>query len=277
MVWSPCSPRDSQESSPGPQIKSINSLLFCLLFGPTLTSISDYWNERMTILVFSVHLGWKTRESWVVLLGKSFVTISSCLSLLQMWKPRPTRLPEAYTGPVGQSQNDIHIYFPNFWSGLFPLLQVEDIPHHLQSFEMLQNLLLPDPGLTVMVQSHVSSFWMPAAGSRDLRVSVCPLWHLHATLIFSNYAQKAFFSIDPWHPTACLQHCWDAHSVRACVADTHTHIHTHVHVRQISSPMHHFIWGIWCGWLSFPPLWLVPFSATVISYDCSPSTPNTLD
>ena len=121
MVWSPCSPRDSQESSPGPQIKSINSLLFCLLFGPTLTSISDYWNERMTILVFSVHLGWKTRESWVVLLGKSFVTISSCLSLLQMWKPRPTRLPEAYTGPVGQSQNDIHIYFPNFWSGLFPL------------------------------------------------------------------------------------------------------------------------------------------------------------
>ena len=37
--WSPCSPRDSQESSPAPQFKSINSLVFSLLYGPTLTSI----------------------------------------------------------------------------------------------------------------------------------------------------------------------------------------------------------------------------------------------
>ena len=49
------------------------------------------------------------------------------------------------------------------------------------------------------------------------------------------------------------------------------------HTRHVSSPTHHFIWGIWSGWLSFPPLCLVPFSSTVISHDCSPSTPHTLD
>ena len=37
--WSPCSPRDSQESSPTPQFKSINSSAFRFLYTPTLTSI----------------------------------------------------------------------------------------------------------------------------------------------------------------------------------------------------------------------------------------------
>ena len=39
LVWSPWSPRDSQESSPAPQFKSINSSLLSLLYGPTLTSV----------------------------------------------------------------------------------------------------------------------------------------------------------------------------------------------------------------------------------------------
>ena len=38
LVGSPGSPRDSQESSPTPQFKSINSLALSLLHGPTLTS-----------------------------------------------------------------------------------------------------------------------------------------------------------------------------------------------------------------------------------------------
>ena len=38
LVWSPCSPRDSQESSPTPQFESINSLALSLLYSPTLTS-----------------------------------------------------------------------------------------------------------------------------------------------------------------------------------------------------------------------------------------------
>ena len=42
LVGSPCSPRDSQESSPTPQLKSINSLVLSLLHSPTLTSIHDH-------------------------------------------------------------------------------------------------------------------------------------------------------------------------------------------------------------------------------------------
>ena len=46
LVGSPCSPRDSQESSPTPQFKSINSLALSLLYSPTLTSIHDYWKNH---------------------------------------------------------------------------------------------------------------------------------------------------------------------------------------------------------------------------------------
>ena len=47
MDWldSPCSPRDSQESSPTPQFKSINSLVFSFLFSSVLKSIHDYWKK----------------------------------------------------------------------------------------------------------------------------------------------------------------------------------------------------------------------------------------
>ena len=36
LVWSPCSPRDSQESSPAPQFKNINSSALSFLYSPTL-------------------------------------------------------------------------------------------------------------------------------------------------------------------------------------------------------------------------------------------------
>ena len=45
LVGSPCSLWDSQESSPTPQFKSINSLALSFLYGPTLTSISDSWKK----------------------------------------------------------------------------------------------------------------------------------------------------------------------------------------------------------------------------------------
>ena len=46
LVGSPCSPRDSQESSPTSQFKSINSLVLSFLYSPTLTSIHDYWKNH---------------------------------------------------------------------------------------------------------------------------------------------------------------------------------------------------------------------------------------
>ena len=46
LLLSPWSPRDSQESSPAPQLKSIISLVLSLLYGPTLTSVHDYWKNH---------------------------------------------------------------------------------------------------------------------------------------------------------------------------------------------------------------------------------------
>ena len=42
LIGSPCSPRDSQESSPTPQFKSINSSVLSLLHSPPLTSLHDH-------------------------------------------------------------------------------------------------------------------------------------------------------------------------------------------------------------------------------------------
>ena len=65
LVGSPCSPRNSQESSPTPQFKSINSLALSFLYNPTLTSIYDYWKNHI--------FGW--RRQWqstpTLLPGKS--------------------------------------------------------------------------------------------------------------------------------------------------------------------------------------------------------------
>ena len=46
LIESPCSPRDSQESSPTPQFKSINFSALSFLYSPTLTSIYDHWKNH---------------------------------------------------------------------------------------------------------------------------------------------------------------------------------------------------------------------------------------
>ena len=45
LVCFPCSPRDSQESSSTSQLKTINALALSFLYGPTLTSVHDYWKN----------------------------------------------------------------------------------------------------------------------------------------------------------------------------------------------------------------------------------------
>ena len=45
LVGSPCSPRDSPESSPTPQFKSINFSALSFLHSPTLTSTHDHWKN----------------------------------------------------------------------------------------------------------------------------------------------------------------------------------------------------------------------------------------
>ena len=46
LVGSPCSPRDSQESFPTPQFKSISSSALSFLYTPTLTPIHGYWKNH---------------------------------------------------------------------------------------------------------------------------------------------------------------------------------------------------------------------------------------
>ena len=46
LVWSSYSLRGSQESSVALQFESINSLVLSFLYGPTLTSVYDYWKNH---------------------------------------------------------------------------------------------------------------------------------------------------------------------------------------------------------------------------------------
>ena len=46
MDWLDLLASDSQESSPTPQFKSINSSVFSFLYSPTLTSIHDHWKNH---------------------------------------------------------------------------------------------------------------------------------------------------------------------------------------------------------------------------------------
>ena len=48
--WISLHPRDSQESSPMPQFKSIDSLALSFLHSPTLTSIHDHWKNHSLVL-----------------------------------------------------------------------------------------------------------------------------------------------------------------------------------------------------------------------------------
>ena len=46
LLWPPCCPRDFQESSPAPQFEGINSLAFCFLYVPFLTTKHDHWKDH---------------------------------------------------------------------------------------------------------------------------------------------------------------------------------------------------------------------------------------
>ena len=53
LVLSPFSPRDSQESSPTPQFKSINSSALSPLYSPTLTSIHGCWKNNIAWTIWT--------------------------------------------------------------------------------------------------------------------------------------------------------------------------------------------------------------------------------
>ena len=52
LLWSPCGPRDSQESSPAPQLESINCLVLCILYSPGLSTVTTGKTAALTIWTF---------------------------------------------------------------------------------------------------------------------------------------------------------------------------------------------------------------------------------
>ena len=55
---------NSQESSPAPQFEIITSLALSLLYGPTLTSVHDYWKEHSFDYMWELHEQYK-KDFWV--------------------------------------------------------------------------------------------------------------------------------------------------------------------------------------------------------------------
>ena len=60
--WISLMPKDSQEPSPAPQFKNINSSVLSLLYGPTLTSTHDYWKKTRLWL----HGPLSTKVIWIL-------------------------------------------------------------------------------------------------------------------------------------------------------------------------------------------------------------------
>ena len=83
LVWSPCSPRDSLESSPAPQFKSINSLALSFLYSPTLRSIHDYWKNHQFSSVQLLSRVWLCSISWTAT-HQASLSITNSRSLLKL-------------------------------------------------------------------------------------------------------------------------------------------------------------------------------------------------
>ena len=87
LVGSPCSGRDSQESSPAPQFKSINSLALSFLHSPTLTSIHDHWKTialtRWTFIGKVMSLFFNMLSKLVI----TFLPRSKCLLISWLQSP----------------------------------------------------------------------------------------------------------------------------------------------------------------------------------------------
>ena len=88
LVGSPCSPGASQESSPTPQFKSINSLVLSLLHSPTLTSIHDH--RKNLVLTRRTFVG-KVRSLLFNMLSRLVITfLPRSKRLLISWLQSPS-------------------------------------------------------------------------------------------------------------------------------------------------------------------------------------------
>jgi len=99
-------PRDSQESSPSPQFKSINSSVLSFLYSSTLTYIHDYRkNPEKAMALHSSTLAWKIpwtgepgglQSMGSLRVGHDWATslsLFTCMHWRRKWQPTPVFLP----------------------------------------------------------------------------------------------------------------------------------------------------------------------------------------
>ena len=90
LVWSLCSPSNSQGSSPAPQFENINSSAISLAYGPVLTSMQDYWIKtkkknialtvwtflsKVTSLLFAIRSSWSKPQSAPTLVFADYIEL----------------------------------------------------------------------------------------------------------------------------------------------------------------------------------------------------------
>ena len=113
LVGSPCSPRDSQESSPTPQFKSINSSVLSFLYSPTLTSMTTGKTIALTRQIFVgkvISLLFNMLSRLVI----TFLPWSKCLLISWLQSPSAVILEPPHQKKVWHCFHCFPIYFP--WS-----------------------------------------------------------------------------------------------------------------------------------------------------------------
>ena len=115
LLGSPCSPRDSQASSPMPQFKSINSSVLSFLHSPTLTSIHDHWKSIDLITWTFVGKVMSLLFNMLSRLTITFLPRSKLLLISWLQSPSAVILELPPPKKVWQCFHCFPIYFP--WSG----------------------------------------------------------------------------------------------------------------------------------------------------------------
>ena len=109
LIWSPCNPRDSQESSPIPQFESISSSVLSFLYGPTLCDPMDCSISGFPVLHYLPEFA-QTHVHWA---GDDAIQPSHPLSSASS---PPSIFP---TSRVFSNESGPCIRWPKYWSFSF--------------------------------------------------------------------------------------------------------------------------------------------------------------
>ena len=177
VVQSPFSPRDSQESFPTPQFKSINSLALSFLYSPTFTPIHDYWKngsfDSVSQSVQSLsHVSlfatpWTAAHQASLSLTKSG-SLPKLMSIESVMPPNllilccPLLLPPSIFLSIRVFSNEwvLLMRWPKYWTFSFSISPSNEYSG-LVSFRMdWLNLLAVQGTLKSLLQHHSSKAWI---------------------------------------------------------------------------------------------------------------------